>query len=300
MMKYIRPLLPPIGIFALALLVRVVYNLTVAARYTPLHDSLTAQNLAFNMLDKHCYCLIQGVTVDRAPLWSFLIAGLALVAGRGNLVDRLFLSAVDALTCVLIYYLARDLFGKRVGLIAGLVACVYPALYIYTGWMYAETLYTFLQTALVYCVLRIQRSGGRNGWLWVVCGVLLGLLALTRPNGVAVVGLVVVWCVVLVWRKRLPREALWRLVLTVVVAFAVIAPWTVRNYVVSHSFVLVAAGDGTVLRGAYNNYVFNHSRGPAGQWYSPAYAMKNRRRLRIMIIAHAPCEVDSDRPPRLG
>ena len=128
MMKYIRPLLPPIGIFALALLVRVVYNLTVAARYTPLHDSLTAQNLAFNMLDKHCYCLIQGVTVDRAPLWSFLIAGLALVAGRGNLVDRLFLSAVDALTCVLIYYLARDLFGKRVGLIAGLVACVYPAL----------------------------------------------------------------------------------------------------------------------------------------------------------------------------
>ena len=35
------------------------------------------------------------------------------------------------------------------------------------------------------------------------------------------------------------------------------APWTVRNYVVSHTFIPVATGDGTVMLGAYNNSVLN-------------------------------------------
>jgi hypothetical protein len=39
-MKRVKPLLPAIGIFCLALLVRVIYNDTVAHNYYPLHDSL--------------------------------------------------------------------------------------------------------------------------------------------------------------------------------------------------------------------------------------------------------------------
>ena len=35
---------PPPWLFCLALLVRVVYNLTVARHYFPLHDSLAYQN----------------------------------------------------------------------------------------------------------------------------------------------------------------------------------------------------------------------------------------------------------------
>jgi len=59
----------------------------------------------------------------------------------------------------------------------------------------------------------------------------------------------------------------------VLVGGAIIAPWTVRNYVVSHSFVLVAAADGTVLNGSYNNYVLTVP-SLQGGWYSPAYAKK--------------------------
>ncbi len=268
-MRRLRPFLPAIMIFCLGLLVRIVYNLVVAADYYPLHDSLTYQTIAFNLLDEHCFCLKQGITISRAPLWPFLIAGLSLIAGRANIFARLFLCALDAGTCVLVYLFVRDLFqNKRLALLAGLIACIYPALYLYTGWMYTETLYTFLQTAVCYCVLRIQQSEGQRRWLWVLCGVLLALLALTRPNGVVVIGLVVLWALFLVWRKRLPRRALLGVALTVLVACAVIAPWTIRNYNASHSFVLVAGGDGTVLRGAYNNIVMTN-RLYLGSWYSP-------------------------------
>jgi hypothetical protein len=120
---------------------------------------------------------------------------------------------------------------------------------------------------------------------------LLGALSLTHPNGVLVIGLVVLWGVVLVWRQGLPRAALVNLGLTVVVAFAVIAPWTIRNYVVSdQNFVLVAAENGTVLNGVYNSYVLNNPN-LRGSWYSPAYAIKNTpARAAAYDRCDAPCE----------
>lgn len=258
-MKHIKPFLPAISIFCIALLVRVVYNLTVARDYYPLHDSLGYQIIAFNILDKRCFCLspqnITVSTVTRVPLWPLVISAVSLVAGRANIFARLFLSCADAGTCVLIYLYARDLFNKRLGLVAGLIACIYPALYIYTGWMYAETLFTFLLTAICYCVLRIQRNKGKSRRLWILCGVLLALLSLTRPNGIVVAGLVILWAAFLVWHKRLPGEALIGALIAVAIACALILPWTIRNYLVSHRFVPLSVGDGQVLLGAYNNTI---------------------------------------------
>ena len=267
-MKRIKPVLPAITIFCIALLVRVVYNLTVARYYYPLHDSLGYQIMAFNMLDKHCFCLSPHnttvSTVTRVPLWPLVISGVSLIA-RTSIFPRLFLSGADAGTCVLIYLFARDLFNKRLGLVAGLIACVYPALYIYTGWMYAEALFTFLLTAIWYCVFRIQRNEGKSKRLWILCGVLLALLALTRPNGIVIAGLLVLWAAFLIWRKRLPGGALVQALMAVAIACALILPWTIRNYLVSHRFVPLAVGDGQVLIGAYNNTILTEP-GYIGLW----------------------------------
>jgi len=271
-MKRIKPYLPAICIFCLALLVRIGYNLTVARLYYPLADALGYQLRAFYLLDEHCYCgAPHQVTVVRAPLWPFLIAGLSLLVGRANLFDRLFLCCADAGTCVLIYLFARDLFNKRLGLVAGLLACIYPALYIYTGWMYTEALFTFLQTATWYCIYRIQRGAGMSRRLWILCGLLMGLLSLTRPNGILVIGLVILWAAFLIWRKRLPKRALLNVGLAVLIAYAVIAPWTLRNYLVSRRFVPVATGDGEVLMGAYNDKTVT-LKGFLGSWIRPGLA----------------------------
>ena len=162
-MKRIKPFLPAISIFCIALLVRIVYNLTVARAYNPLHDSLGYQIMAFNILDKHCFCLnphnTPVSTVTRVPLWPLVISGVSLIAGRANIFDRLFLSCADAGTCILISLFARDLFNKRLGLVAGLIACVYPALYMYTGWMYAVD-YPHR------CFFPGRRPAGDANWEW--------------------------------------------------------------------------------------------------------------------------------------
>ncbi len=271
-MQRVKPFLPAALVFGMALLVRILYNVIVAHAYFPKYDSAQYQLIGFNLIDEHCFCLHPYITTTyRPPLWPFLIAGLSLIFGRADIYDRLFLCLLGAGTCVLIYLFARDLFGRRIGLPAGLFAALYPALFIYDGWMYTESLYTFLLIAVCYCLLRIQRSEGRRLDLWLLCGVLLALLALTRPNGVLMIGLALFWTALLVWRKLLGRRALLNAALAASVACLLIAPWTLRNARVAHSFIPVATGDGTVLLGAYNDQAVTQS-DSLGSWINPLHA----------------------------
>jgi 4-amino-4-deoxy-L-arabinose transferase-like glycosyltransferase len=288
--------LPAGAIFCLALLVRVIYNVTVAHNYTPQHDSLFYQVIGFNVLTEHCFCLHPYIpTVGRAPLWSAIIAGIAFFFGPGDFYARLFLCVIGSGTCVLLYLFARDIFGRRIGLLAGIIAALYPELYIYDGWLYSESLYIFLLLALCYGLYRLQRNPEDNRlWLWIVCGLLLGLLSLTRPNGMIVPGLLFVWAIMLVWLKRMAwRTTLKGVVVATLIAFALIAPWTLRNYLVSHAFVPVATGEGIVLLGAYNDAVLTEP-GFEALWINPLKSNPEVAKPYPLYTCTAACEVAQD------
>ena len=295
-MKRVKPWLPALGIFCFALLVRVIYNNTVAFQYHPLHDSLTYQILARNLIEEHCFCVNPYIsTVYRAPLWPFLMAGVSLLFGPSDYVARISLSVIGSGTCVLIYLFARDLFGWRIGVLAGIAASVYPELYIYDGWLYTESLYIFLLFAVCYGLYRLQRSPTKNWRIWITCGILLGLLSLTRPNGIIVIGLFIVWAIIMAWQKLFSRRVTTRGVLTTtLIALALIVPWTVRNYLVSHTFIPVATGDGTVLLGAYNNdalTVSTYQGGPKGTWINPLLSRPDISRAYPIYTCTPQCEV---------
>ncbi len=286
-------MLPAISIFCLALFVRVLYNLTVAYHYTPLHDSLYYYTIGLHILDEHCFCLQPYLpTVYRAPLWPGIIAGIVGLLGAHDYLPRYFLCFVGSGTCVLIFLFARDLFGWRIGLVAGAFAAIYPELYIYDGWLYTESLYTFLLLAFCYAVYKLQRNPKRSRWVW--CGVLLGLISLVRPNGLTVLGLFIVWAVLMGWVKIISWRILAKATLAITLLTVLfVAPWTIRNYNVSHAFVPVATGDGTVLLGAYNSMSVSFPSYPGGfpgSWInplasSPAIANKFPKNCA------APCEV---------
>ena len=97
------------------------------------------------------------------------------------------------------------------------------------------------------------------------------------------------------WRKLLYKRSLSHAALTILVAFALIAPWTLRNYLVSHSFVSIATGDGTVLLGAYNDQMLN-SPDNKGSWVNP---LKLRADLSLLqpfplYTCNAVCEVQRE------
>ena len=288
-MKRLQAYLPVVGIFCFALLVRIIYNLTVARDYYPLRDSFFYQSIAFSIVRAHCFCVAPPLpTVDRAPLWPAIIAVIYAALGFHDFYARLFLCFIGSGTCTLLYLFARDLFSQRIGVLAGLVAAIYPELYIYDGWLYAESLYIFLLFAFCYILYRLQRTS-QAGWA-ILGGVVLGLLSLTRPNALLVLILFIVWAISVGWTKIIPWRVVTKRAMTIVlISLALIAPWTARNYAISQAFVPVATGDGTVLLGAYNNLIL---RTPnfVGAWIAPKQSNPAIARPYNGICA-ASCEV---------
>jgi hypothetical protein len=125
--------------------------------------------------------------------------------------------------------------------------------------------------------------------------VLLGLLSLTRPNGLIVMGLFLLWAIIMAWLKLLPRaQTLRAALLSALLGLAIIAPWTVRNYLVSHTFIPVATGDGTVMLGSYNNNVLNPNINHGeflGTWQNPLSSAPQVTRLFPTTNCPATCEV---------
>ncbi|GAC1455961.1 MAG: hypothetical protein NVS4B1_21900 [Ktedonobacteraceae bacterium] len=256
-----------LAVFCFAFLIRIVYNITVARGYVPQYDARSYESIAFHLLKEQCYCIIDHIpTVGRAPAWPTIIAIIYHIVGPQNFYARYFLCFLGAGTCVLLYLLVSTLFNQRIGVFTGILAALYPGLFIYDGWLYSESMYTFLLFAIVYGLYQLQR-GAQTRWA-VLCGVLLGLLALTRPNGVAIIVLALVWLLIIgkifhwSWRNIARNGAL-----LLIIPCIIIAPWTLRNYTVAHALVPVAIGDGTVLAGAYNDRVLSEPN-VQGQWVS--------------------------------
>lgn len=253
MEKRFSSYLPVIGVFGCALLVRVTYNLVVARGYVPEFDANLYNTLALHLNEEHCFCLQSSISdTGRAPLWPFAIAAIYTVTGTNDLAARLFLCLLDAGTCVLIYLFARDIFNKRIALAVGMIAAFYPGLFIYDGWLYSEAIYVFFVTGFAYSLFRLQRTP-HIGWM-ISCGISLACASLTRPNGISLFILVLIWAAFMLSTRTLPwhKIALAVLVITCL-TFGIIAPWTFRNYLVSHKFILVATGSGAVLAGSYND-----------------------------------------------
>lgn len=287
-MKRWQLYVPVLGIFCLALAVRVLYNLTVGKYYVAGYDSQAYEKIAFNIVSEHCFCLNPHMpTVGRAPLWPGIIAAFDVLFGPSNLFVRLFLCLVGSGTCVLVYLFAQEVFNKQIALLAGILASIYPGLFIYDGWLYSESLYTFLLLAFCYTLLLLQQTG-KYKWA-VASGTMLGLFSLTRPNGLLILGLVFLWGIIFVQKKILS----WRVVATSIaiiclIALALVTPWTIRNYQTTHRFVPVATGDGFVLLGAYNDMIFDNT--PfRGLWIRPSLA--HPEIVRHYLGCQGECEV---------
>lgn len=281
------------GIFALALGVRVFYNLTVARNYVPQHDAAVYVGLAQHLLRWGCYC--EGApgqpSTYRPPLFPLFLASVNLLGLTSSLAMRLALSVVGAGTCVLVALIACELFGQRIGALAGVVAAIYPQLFIFDAWLYSESLAIFLFTASCYAVMRVVRQP--VGWRWALVGALLGLTCLARPNGIYAVGAVIVWALVAIRARLLaPRQALLGTALLVVACAAVLLPWTIRNAVVTGGdFVPLTSGAGDVVAGSYNDLAYALP-GYQGTWVNPwsgAYASWTPQERAVLAPFTRPC-----------
>lgn len=237
------------------------------------HGSTAYDTYAQHLLASGVYGKITPGVPDAhlPPLYSYLLALVYGIFGRGYLPVALMHIGFDLAAIVLLYHLCRRLFphGEAVGALAGLFYAAYPYL-IFQNLTLIDTpffmllLYGFL---LLMAELGLRARFDREGWaLALLGGVVLGLLALTRTNAVIVALVVALW----IWSRAGFKAAVGRLLPVALISALTIAPWIVRNYQVFDTFVPVALNGGENFYQGNNQYTVPYFRaGYDVQWVPP-------------------------------
>ncbi|HEU4977716.1 MAG TPA: glycosyltransferase family 39 protein, partial [Solirubrobacteraceae bacterium] len=240
---------PLLGLICLgALGVRIAYALHQQG-FPVVGDALTFHGVGQELADGHGFREVLppfGPTAEHPPLFELFLAVVDKLGANSYEAHRLILGAVGTVNVALIGLVGRALAGWRTGLVAAAIATGYPLLWTADGALMSETLYgTFILCSLLAAVWLARRPGPRPALL---LGLLIGLAALTRGEGLA---LVVLLGLPLCLRGSPAWGGRARLFGALVAATVlVLLPWTIRNLDTFDSPVLISTNSNGLFIGA--------------------------------------------------
>ena len=272
------------AVVTVALVVRVVVVL-VTPHFVPRTDAADFDRIAVSLARHGVFphsLWVAGPTAFRPPLFPLMLAAVYKIVGLGSAsarweAARMLEAGLGAATVLLIGVIALRLWGRRAAIVSAAIGAVFPPLVLVFSSLLSEALFIPLVLAAVLCALVARDSDHRLRWA-VLTGVLLGLAALTRGNGIALViplGFLV-WSV----RPRLSRRSLAAPLALIAAAVLTLVPWTVRNARAFHEFVPITSETGFATAGTYNALAAHRPHYP-GLWFPPVV-------LAAPIVAHHP------------
>jgi 4-amino-4-deoxy-L-arabinose transferase-like glycosyltransferase len=256
------------AILVLAALLRVAV-IAADAGYSPQNDAFEYDFYAHSIAagdgyPESGYLRQGGPTAIRGPGYPYLLGGVYAATGDSRTAGRLAGAALGVLAVFLIYLIGRRIWGRRVGLIAGGLAAVFPPLVLLSRELWSETLFLPLALGAVLCALEFRRSGGGLRWA-AGAGALCGLALLTRNTAAPLLICIPLGMVVAPFRFTL--EKLRAPLVVLVVAALVVAPWTIRNLAEFGRLVPVTTSTGITSSGVYNPATYGS--GTHGAWRTP-------------------------------
>jgi tetratricopeptide (TPR) repeat protein len=236
---------------ALALALRLVYVFQVQNTSLVVPEELDPgfyYNWAKEIASGH---LVGKEPFVQSPLYAYLLGFFMMIVG-GDVGRILFVqSLVGTGTVVLTYVLGRRLFGHWHGMIAAAFIALYGPFVFFEGMVMKTFLSPFL-TLLLLLLLDLARersettdAGPGALRMFGFAGAAYGLTTLDRDNYILMapaLAFVALWLGGGFRRRGLKAAAAFTLGTVLV-----IAPVTLRNWVVSHEFVLLTTGGGEVF-----------------------------------------------------
>ena len=234
------------GLFLLALAVRLVY----------LEHSQDNPFFSAPVVDAHSYVAQARQIAEvswvgdkpfwQPPLYPYFLALIYAVSGDLFWTPRFIQFLLGAASCALVFGIGRQIFGTRVGLFAGAMACLYgPSIY-FEGELLPTALAVFLNLLLLLVLLQPDRGRGQA----LVSGLVQGLAIVAVPNAALLAPCACLWY----WKstERAVRSKLIWCLLFAATASAVVGAVTARNWVVSGEFIPLS------WNGGVNFYLGNH------------------------------------------
>ena len=182
----------------------------------------------------------------RMPLYPAFLA-LTQLASKNYLSIVVPQALMGAGTTLCTFLIGRELFGSIVGLLASLIAALYPYYVVHDTALQETGMFTFLTALSVFLLLRAGRSASFPKW--VAAGLALGAAVLTRQTLAPFAIGALLW---LAWRRKVRQS------LAAGLPFALlVGAWLIRNEVVVGSPIL-SSEFGRQLWNANNSKTFSH------------------------------------------
>lgn len=228
----------------------------------PLQDPRLYVEASWNLVSGNGFSVNGEIPAARRPPgYSFLLAGVFSIFGKSLAAARVVNVLMSSLTVGLVNLLGCRLFNGSVGIIAGLISAFHPVFIRYSLRLYPDTFYTMLLSIILLVFIKMHERPDSLK-LKLICGVLLGVAALTRSELLFFISLLLVWAL-LTYRQM--YTALRAFVIILLPVILLVAPWVVRNYAV-FGVPMISSDLGRTMWGVYNPDTFSDLN-LMGGWY---------------------------------
>lgn len=186
------------------------------------------------------------------PLYPYLLALVFKVFGENLFLVRLLQAFIGAAAVGLVFLTARKLLSDRAALLAAAIMALGHSLYFFELQILKATLVIFLAALAGW--IGVMATERPKAWpRWFGLGAVLGLLALLRGNVLASLPVIILWAMLLAGKDRIMARA-GRAVPLFAGVVLVLAPVTIRNYMVSGELVI------STSQGGPNFYIGNNEK----------------------------------------
>ncbi len=273
-----------IGIFVLALIVRVVFvfqwNATPYGA-VPLLDALAYDEWAQNIAKGH---LLQSRAFYQSPLYPYLLAVIYKIFGHKLLAASLFNAVLSAGACTVLGIIAFEAFGVEAALAAGILATFTRSFVFYSAPVMKEPLGLLLLALFLLFALRALRDNRLRDFIW--SGLFLGFCALVRGNALV---FIIPFIALAFWQQR--ATAVKNSAVFLAMLILAIAPATIHNAIASHDFVPVNYDDG------FNLYIGHSPDSDGTSYVFPSGIASDPRREDLDVTMAANQEAKRDLKP---
>lgn len=240
------------GVVALGFVWRVIALFTIAPDRVdggdPLFYHTTANVLAAGRgFPEPLHWIAYGQELKSAfhgPLFPIVLSFFSRLGGTTYVDHRMVASLLGTLVVLAVVLVGRQIAGRSVAIIAGLIASFYPNLWLIDGVLFPEGLMAALVT---FTILAAYKWSDRPRWqLAATIGALVGLTALTRGEGIFLMALLVL---PLMWRTKalVTKERLKQFGIACGACLVVLAPWMIRNLATFEEFVPLSTNGSEVI-----------------------------------------------------
>jgi 4-amino-4-deoxy-L-arabinose transferase-like glycosyltransferase len=179
-----------------------------------------------------------------APGYAIYLSAIYSVAGRDFFAVQMVQNALSSFAPVLLFLLVGSFLSWRVGLMSGLLAALSHHLAHISNFILPDSLCALPILAAMVVLVIAQRQRRHAYWLYGLVGVLIGMAAWLRAQPM-LFGPFLFVLLVLIAKRRLSVAK--RAAVTALLAVLIIAPITIRNYLVYDAFLPISIGAGLNL-----------------------------------------------------